>query len=56
MSEGLTVKELKKWLTQLMKEGHGDDPVIMEGCDCEAPCTDITIQRAGWGDYVYLER
>lgn len=51
----MTVKELKRRLTELMKQGHGDAEIIMEGCDCNAPCNGVYVAGPPHR-VVYLER
>lgn len=52
----MTVKELKKVLTRLMREGHGSAEIMMEGCDCDAPCMGVGVKTYTGGSVVYLER
>lgn len=55
MTKQLTVKELRKILSEFVREGHGDAVIHMEGCDCYGACKGAYVSGPPHG-IVYLER
>lgn len=49
----MNVKELRKALTELIKQGQGEVTVLLEGCDCNGELFKVGEVRNGT---VLLER
>lgn len=49
----MTARELRDALSKAIEDGHGDQPVVTEGCDCDGDAFDVSVTADG---DVYITR